>query len=201
MIIDHDSLRTDASEAAVQILSAGVRFIQYRNKSSTRRAIYETALGLCRLVHEAGGLFIVNDHADIALAVAADGVHLGQDDLPIEYARKLLGREMIIGISTHSMEQARKAEAEGADYIGLGPIFSTASKNAGQPLGIVIISDVRQRVSIPIIAIGGITDRTIPNVIGAGADGAAVISAVLSAEDMRSAASRLVLIAAEARAQ
>lgn len=187
----------DASEAASQILSGGVKFIQYRNKSGTRRAVYEAALRLCRLVHGVGGLFILNDHADIALAVDADGVHLGQDDLPIEYARKLLGGGMIIGISTHSKDQAMKAEAEGADYIGLGPIFSTTSKEAGRPLGPGIITDVRRTVAIPIVAIGGITTRTILEVIGAGADGVAVISALLSSDDMRSAASRLVSIAAE----
>ncbi len=120
--------------------------------------------------------FIVNDHADIAAAVDADGVHLGQDDLPIEFARKLLGKDKLIGISTHSLEQARAAEAAGADYIGFGPIFTTSTKDAGQTQGIQNLTIIKNSVAIPVIAIGGINQANVQVIAQAGADGVAVIS-------------------------
>lgn len=185
-------LRTDPEDAARSAVSAGVRFIQYRDKSGTRRSIYETAMRLARLLHESGGIFIVNDHADIALAVDADGVHLGQEDLPIEHARKLIGRDRIIGISTHSLEQAVEAEALGADYIGFGPIFHTSTKDAGPVQGIEMLSEIKRSVSVPVVAIGGIGPGNVHGVIRAGADCVAVISAILSADDQKEAAARML---------
>jgi thiamine-phosphate pyrophosphorylase len=155
--------------------------------------VYETSLRLANIAREAGAIFIVNDHADIALAVDADGVHLGQDDLPIEQARKILGPGKLIGISTHSPDQAQEAERRGADYIGFGPIFSTSTKNAGAIQGLANLTVVRQTVAIPIIAIGGIKKDTIKDVVKAGADGVAIISAILSAEDIGAAASEILL--------
>jgi thiamine-phosphate pyrophosphorylase len=175
-----------------QALAAGVRFFQYRNKSGTRREIYETSLQLVLLARGTGALFIVNDHADIALAVDADGVHLGQDDLPIEHARDLLGSEKLIGVSTHSPEQAKVAEAGGADYIGFGPVFRTSTKDAGPVQGIEKIPVIKRTVSVPVIAIGGITLANVDEVICAGADGVAVISAVLSAPDRKTAAAEMI---------
>jgi thiamine-phosphate pyrophosphorylase len=175
-----------------QVLEAGVKFIQYRNKRGTRREIYETSLQLVPLARGAGALFIVNDHADIALAVDADGVHLGQDDLPIEHARNLLGSGKLIGISTHSPDQAKVAEAGGADYIGFGPIFRTSTKDAGPVQGIEKIPVIKRTVSVPVIAIGGITLANVDEVICAGADGVAVISAVLSAPDRKTAAAEMI---------
>jgi thiamine-phosphate pyrophosphorylase len=175
-----------------QALAAGVRFFQYRNKSGTRREIYETSLQLVLLARGTGALFIVNDHADIALAVDADGVHLGQDDLPIEHARDLLGSEKLIGVSTHSPEQAKVAEAGGADYIGFGPVFRTSTKVAGPVQGIEKIPVIKRTVSVPVIAIGGITLANVDEVICAGADGVAVISAVLSAPDRKTAAAEMI---------
>ena len=173
-------------------IAAGVRFFQYRNKSGTRRAVYEISLRLASLANTSGALFFVNDHADIAAAVDADGVHLGQDDLPIEHARKLLGKKKIIGISTHGREQAAVAEIAGADYIGFGPIFPTTTKDAGQVQGCAGITLIRQAVSIPIIAIGGITLENVQDVIRAGADGVAVIAAILSAPDIGRAAETMI---------
>ncbi len=175
-----------------QAISAGVRFFQYRDKVGTRRAIYDTALSLAQTAHRAGALFIVNDHTDIAAAVAADGVHLGQDDLPIAQARKLLGKDRIIGISTHSREQAEAAERSGADYIGFGPIYATSTKDAGAVQGIDNLKIIRQAVGIPVIAIGGINHANVGDVIRAGAGGAAVISAVLGADDVASAIEEMV---------
>jgi thiamine-phosphate pyrophosphorylase len=173
-------------------IAAGVRFFQYRNKSGPRRAVYETSLRLASLANKSGALFFVNDHADIAAAVDADGVHLGQDDLPIEHARKLLGKKKFIGISTHSREQAVVAETAGADYVGFGPIFATTTKNAGQEQGCAGITLIRQAVSIPVIAIGGITHEKVQDVISAGADGVAVIAAILSASDIGRAARTMI---------
>lgn len=169
-----------------------MRFFQYRSKTGSRKAVYETSLRLAGLLKRPDTLFIVNDHADIAAAVNADGVHLGQDDLPLEYARKLLGSGRIIGISTHDPDQAHAAEGSGADYIGYGPIYATSTKEAGPLQGVEGIRLVRNAVSVPIIAIGGISSENISEVFKAGADGAAVISAVLDAPDVRSASQKLI---------
>jgi len=175
-----------------QGLAAGVQFFQYRSKNGARKDIYETALMLSRVAGNAKACFMVNDHADIAAAVDADGVHLGQDDLPIEFARKLLGRAKLIGISTHSLEQARAAEAAGADYIGFGPIFKTSTKDAGRTQGIRNLTIIKNSAAIPVIAIGGINQANVQFVAQAGADGVAVISGVLAAADIRPAAEQFV---------
>jgi len=173
-------------------LSAGVRFFQYRDKKRTRRDIYATVKDLTQAARQAKALFLVNDHADIAAAVDADGVHLGQDDLPISAARKLLGKNKCIGISTHSPDEARSAEAEGADYIGFGPLFPTSTKDAGRVQGIRNLAVIRSMVTVPVIAIGGISLANIREVLSNGADGAAVISALLTAPDLKIEAERML---------
>ena len=192
LIIDADLLGAVADDAARSALEAGVRFFQYRNKSGTRRAIYETCRRLSVLLKQSNATFIVNDHPDIALAVDADGVHLGQDDLPADEARRLLGGGRIIGVSTHNREQARAAQFAGADYIGFGPLFATRTKDAGETQGIVNLQQIRNEVTVPLIAIGGINTDNVGEAISAGADGVAVISAVLSAPDPRKAAREMV---------
>lgn len=182
-----------------QALAAGVKFFQYRNKRVTRKSIYENSLQLALLARESGALFIVNDHADIAAAVDADGVHLGQDDLPIEYARKLLDKDKLIGISTHNVEQAKTAEGMGADYIGFGPIFRTSTKDAGQTQGIQNLTIVKNAVSIPVIAIGGINQANVQFVSQAGAAGAAMISAILSSENITYASRQILGLLTEGR--
>jgi thiamine-phosphate pyrophosphorylase len=177
-----------------QALAGGVKFFQYRSKNGPRKGIYETSLMLSQIAGNAKACFIINDHADIAAAVGADGVHLGQDDLPIEFARKLLGRDKLIGISTHSLEQARAAEAAGADYIGFGPIFKTSTKDAGQTQGVRNLTIIKNSVAVPVIAIGGINQANLQFIAQAGADGAAVISGVLLAPDIEAAAEQLVSI-------
>ncbi len=181
-------------QAMEQALSAGVRFFQYRNKGGTRRAIYEIACLLSAIAHRAHALFIVNDHADIAAAADADGVHLGQDDLPIAQAKEIMEPGKIIGISTHSREQAMEAERSGADYIGFGPVFPTATKTAGKPQGVKKLEIIKKAVKIPVIAIGGITQTNIGEVIRAGADGAAVISAILSEGDITRASHEMLTV-------
>jgi len=163
-------------------LDAGIQFIQYREKTLTRRDIYYNAETLRAITLEYKTTFIVNDHADIALAVDAEGVHLGQDDLPLADARKIMG-EKIIGISTHDLKQATDAAQGGADYIGFGPVYHTTTKDAGTPRGPEEIALIRRHVRIPIVAIGGIGHENLEEVFNAGADAAAVASAILKNGD------------------
>lgn len=149
---------------------------------------YRKATALRQAATQCGALLIVNDRCDLALAVEADGVHLGQDDLPIAYARRLMGPERLIGLSTHSIQQVRDAAGTGPDYIGFGPIFGTATKLDHDPVvGIEGLRSVRSLTELPIFAIGGITVASAPDIVAAGADGLAVISAVLKAPDVGAA--------------
>jgi thiamine-phosphate pyrophosphorylase len=163
------------------VLRSGVTCIQYREKILPRREIYRNAVTLRELTLTFDATLIINDHADIALAVDADGVHLGQDDLPLKEARKIMGKK-IIGISTHDLVQAREADRGGADYIGFGPIFPTITKEAGAPKGVDNIRVIKENVSIPVVAIGGITLDTLASVIDAGADAVAVASAICNGD-------------------
>ena len=174
-------------------LDAGVRFFQLRMKTLETGKLHEMASVLCPLVQKGGGIFIVNDRVDVAKAVGADGVHLGQEDLPLADARAILGPGRLIGISTHNLVQATEAEAGGADYIGFGPIFRTATKENPDPVvGVAGLREVRARVRIPIVAIGGITAKNAGDVRAAGADGIAVVSAVLAAPDPQAAIAELL---------
>lgn len=167
----------------LEALKAKVSIIQYRNKAGNSRELYEEALELRQLCREA--LFIVNDRADIALAVKADGVHLGQEDIPYSAARKLLGKKKIIGLTVHSLEEALEAEQGGADYLGVSPIYFTATKaDAGPPSGLDLIREIKKQVRLPLIAIGGITLLNASQVIKAGADGLCAISAVITKENV-----------------
>jgi thiamine-phosphate pyrophosphorylase len=144
--------------------------------------MYEEALGLRKIC--ATALFIVNDRIDIALAVNADGIHIGQDDMPYGVARRLLGEEKIIGVTVHTIEEALAAEESGADYLGVSPIFSTTTKSdAGKPAGPALIKEIKAIVRIPIVAIGGITLSNEYEVVNAGADALCAISAVVSSDD------------------
>lgn len=192
LILDADYLRTGAVEAARAALRAGVRIFQYRDKRGSRRSIFTAAAGLAALFRDAGALFLVNDHADIALAAGAGGVHLGQDDLPLEEARRLLGGSMLIGISTHSVEQAVEAEQGGADYIGFGPLYPTLTKDAGPEKGLERLAAVRRAVALPVLAIGGIAPGNAGAAVRRGADGVAVISAVLGASDIAAACREMI---------
>jgi thiamine-phosphate pyrophosphorylase len=163
------------------VLNAGVRWIQYREKALSRQKIYENALNLRKLTRPFGATLIINDYADIALAVGADGVHLGQDDLPLKEARKIMGTR-IVGISTHDLAQAKEAESCGADYIGFGPVFHTSTKDAGAPKGVDNIRMIKENVSIPLVAIGGINPDNVASVMSAGADAVAVATAICRGE-------------------
>ena len=166
-------------DAIEQAMEGGARLVQYREKKGTRREMYETAKKLRELTASRNVTLIINDEIDLALAVRADGVHLGQDDLPIWIARKLLGKESIIGISTHSLGQALRAESEGADYIGFGPVFKTSTKESqNPPLGVKAVAETTKQVRIPLYVIGGIQLSDLPELMGAGAAGVAAISAL-----------------------
>ena len=170
---------------ARQALEGGASMIQLRDKSAGLRELLPQGQEIASLCRERGAHFIVNDRLDLALAVNADGVHLGQDDLPPMAARAALGPGKILGVSTHSLEQAIRAAEEGADYLGIGPIFATSTKAIGyEPVGCAMIRQLRARLELPLIAIGGITLDTISSVIRAGAAGVAVISAIAGAEDV-----------------
>lgn len=165
-------------------LAAGVKAVQYRNKSGSTKQMYEEALKLKTLCR--GALFLVNDRLDIALAVGADGVHLGSDDMPYKAARSLLGKDKIIGITVHSVRQAKQAQRLGADYIGVSPIFATKTKkDAGKPAGLRLIKEIHKQVYLPIITIGGINLSNAAEVIKAGADGLCAISAVVTKPDVK----------------
>ena len=167
-----------------QAIKAGCKIIQYREKNKSTREMIKEAL-LIKALCKGRAIFIVNDRVDVALAVDADGVHIGQDDIPFEIARSLLGKEKIIGLTVHNVEEAVHAENIGADNIGLSPIFATSTKkDAGNACGIYMDENVRKNVQLPIVAIGGITRENVADIIKAGADAAVAISAVLSAKNV-----------------
>jgi thiamine-phosphate pyrophosphorylase len=167
-----------------QALAAGVRVVQYREKLAGWDALLAEARQLRALCRRA--LFLINDRPDLALAVDADGVHLGQEDLPYEAARKLLGPGKIIGLTVSTLAQGLEAERLGADYLGVSPIFLTGTKaDAGTPVGLELIRQLRAQVKIPLIAIGGLTLANAPDAIRAGAHGLCAISAVVTQPDVR----------------
>lgn len=177
------SRRGDAADVR-DAVKAGARVIQYRDKNASSQRMYRAAKALKRLCKNA--LFIVNDRIDIAMAVGADGVHLGQEDMPLAIARRLLGREKIIGVSVSAMAEAVRAVKDGADYLGVGPIYPTGTKaDARQPTGIGLIKRIKARFDIPVVAIGGITLANAPKAITAGADAVCAISAVVTKADVR----------------
>ena len=188
-----DSLLSQVSveDQVKMVLDAGITAVQYREKELSRRLIHREAERLRRITDRYEALLIVNDHADIALAVDANGVHLGQEDLPLAEARRIMGRK-IVGISTHDEGQAIGAEKGGADYIGFGPVYRTHTKDAGDPRGVRMLGEIRSRVSIPIVAIGGISVGDVDQVLSSGADAVAVASAILRSGDIYAAARRFV---------
>jgi thiamine-phosphate pyrophosphorylase len=180
-ITDRTYCSLSISAMTEAVLDAGLGFIQYRDKTSTRREIFEEARRLRGLTDRYRAALIINDHPDIALAVGADGVHLGQDDFPLREARKIMGGK-IVGISTHDLAQAKEAEEGGADYIGFGPVFHTTTKDAGTPRGVELLREIRERIRIPVVAIGGINMDNIEAVFDAGADAAAVATAICAGD-------------------
>lgn len=168
--------------------SGGAGVVQYRHKNVSTRELLNNARIISDFAKKNGKALIINDRIDIALAIKADGVHLGPDDMPVSVARRIMGPMAIIGASTGTIEEAIEAEAEGASYIGVGCIYGTNSKvDAGEPIGVDVISEIKSVVRIPVVAIGGITLTRVPELIASGADGIAVISAITRAKNIKTA--------------
>ncbi|WP_127586671.1 thiamine phosphate synthase [Paenibacillus koleovorans] len=176
----------DMLQVMEEAIQGGADIIQLRDKSGSKREILAKAYALRDLTRRYGVTFIVNDHIDIALAVDADGIHLGQDDLPLADARRIMGAGKIIGISTHAIEEARAAEREGADYIGVGPVFETKSKvDVVAPVTTNYVRQVAAEIRIPYVAIGGIKLHNVDQVLEAGATRICAISEIVGAADVR----------------
>ena len=189
---DRDLMRADIVEDAVrQALLGGVTMVQLREKNCSAKEFFETAQRVKKITDQAGVPLIINDRVDIALAVDADGVHVGQSDIPAAEARRLLGPDKIIGVSARTVEQARKAEADGADYLGVGAMFVTGTKQDAKVTSKEELKRIRAAVAIPIVAIGGIKADNVEELKGTGIDGVAVVSAVIAAENIASAAEEL----------
>jgi thiamine-phosphate pyrophosphorylase len=194
-ILDPEQTKGRATETVLrELLEGGIKLLQLRAKAMLPVDFLRLGFATRTLTLSYGCRLIVNDRVDIALACEADGVHLGQEDLPLHAARKLMG-DRIIGISTHALEQAKEAEDGGADYIGFGPMFGTTTKATGYGArGPAMLRQVREAVRIPIVAIGGITEGNVNEVWQAGADSAAIISDLLGADDIADKVKRILAL-------
>ncbi|MBA7569356.1 Thiamine-phosphate synthase [subsurface metagenome] len=192
VIIDTQALKGRSHiEVASQAIRGGAKTVQLRDKLRSKKELLPVAQQLRNLCIEHNVLFIINDYLDLALASDADGLHLGQDDLPIKVARKLLPMDKILGCSTTTVDQAITAESEGADYIAAGSIYPTSSKATAKVVGLERLLQIRQAISLPLVAIGGITKDNAAEVLAAGVDSVAVISAILQAESPEEAARQI----------
>ena len=184
VILDAALLTAPETGRAQELVAAGVRLFQYRNKGASARELFESSRKLVSLLSSQGASFVVNDRPDVAALAGADGVHVGQDDLGVEEARRVVGLEKLVGVSTHNLEQFQHAAASSADYIAVGPIFATGTKSNPDPVvGTEFIRKVRLLTDKPIVAIGGLTLQRAPEIIEAGADCVAVISDILEAPE------------------
>src|SRR5271169_3151416 len=184
VILDAALITSPERDCALSLAEAGVRLLQYRNKCAPAHHYFDSSCALAEILCPKGVSFFVNDRPDVAFLAGAAGVHVGQDDLDVEQARRVVGADKLVGVSTHNLEQFEKAAASSADYIALGPIFSTSSKANPDPVvGLDLLRRVRVLTEKPIVAIGGITLERAAGTIEAGADSVAVISGILNAPD------------------
>ena len=194
-----ESLGRDHIDVARGALAGGCRVVQFRDKAMNTRDLLATAQELRELTRAREAQLIINDRVDIALAAGADGIHVGNEDMPVSVARRLMGDAAIIGASVATAAEAEAAAAAGASYVSAGSIFRTGSKaDAGEPIGLEPVRQIKARVAVPVLAIGGIDGDNVGAVIGAGADGVAVIAAVAEAADMVAATEDLRRRIAEA---
>ncbi len=193
LVTDRELLHgRDLIQEVKKAVNGGVNLVQLREKEAGSREFYELALALKKELAACRVPLIVNDRLDIALAIEADGLHIGQEDLPLSAVRKITGPDFIVGISVGTMEQARRAEKAGASYLGAGPVFTTATKaDAGEATGPEFIRALKKESALPVIAIGGINEDNLQKIKAAGADGAAVVSALMGQNDIEAAARRL----------
>jgi thiamine-phosphate pyrophosphorylase len=172
-------------EVVRAMLDAGVKLVQYREKEKKSGVMLEECLEIRRMTRQAGAAFIVNDHIDLALMVGADGVHIGQEDFPVQAVRRLVGEEMAIGLSTHAPQEALAAVQSGADYIGVGPIFRTFTKeDVVDPVGFEYLEYVAGSLDVPFVAIGGIKEHNVAEVVRRGARCVAMVTEIVEAEDI-----------------
>lgn len=194
VLTDHALSRgRDLPTVVKAALAGGATVIQLRNKTASTHELVTEGQALRQLTRDYNALLIINDRIDVALAVDADGAHVGQDDMPATLARTLLGPDRILGVSAGNLQEAQDAIAAGANYLGIGPIYTTGSKaDAGSPVGHTLLQTLAQRYPIPLVAIGGINAHNTHATIQAGASGIAVISAVVSADDITAATRELI---------
>ena len=191
VIIDRDIIKNkDIVKVTEDALRGGADIIQLRDKSSSDELLLQYAKKIKTITKKHKRFFIINDRADIARLLNADGVHLGQNDIPIKEARRLLGKK-IVGITTHSLSDAKKAQKKGADYIGTGPIFETPTKKNLSPIGLSILAKLRKKIDIPFFAIGGISISNIPDVKKSGAERIAVASSAIKTDNVYQAVKNL----------
>lgn len=182
----HSRGRTNI-EVVKKMIACGIKLIQYREKDKSMKEKYEECIEIRRLTKNAGVTFIVNDHIDLAIICDADGIHIGQDDLPVKEVRKLIGKDKIIGLSTHSPDQALKAKEDGVDYIGVGPIFKTfTKKDVCDPVGFEYLDYVVKNIDLPFVAIGGIKEGNVLEVVKHGATCVALVTEITDAKDIKS---------------
>jgi thiamine-phosphate pyrophosphorylase len=200
VVLDRTAARgRDLDDLLAAVIDGGCRMVQLREKEWPSGRLLPMARRLRERCGRAGVTFVVNDRVDLAVAAEADGVHLGQDDLPTRVARPLLRAGMLLGVSTHDVEQARAAREDGADYVAVGSMFPTATKPEFQLVGPALIRKLRGEIRVPLVGIGGITHDNVADVVRAGADGIAVISAVCAAPDPTTATRRFLELIRSAR--
>lgn len=193
LILDHRSaMRRPLIDLASAAIAGGVKHIQYRAKGLSKQEAYVHSRQLKVLAHQNQVTLLINDSVDLALAIEADGVHLGQEDLPLSIARALLGPRRVIGISVHTFEEAHEAEIGGADYLSIGPVFPSTTKPDRPPIGCERLRQFREKVHLPLVAIGGISALNIRQVMETKVEGVAVAAAILSRPDVTKATAELV---------
>jgi len=193
LILDKSTLKKRSLENIYSIVSnRNIDIVQLRDKRSAKKDILNFATKLSKRLRDGRTLFIVNDYVDLAQACKADGVHLGQSDLSLKQARKILGKHKIIGISCHNLSQAQKAQKEGADYIGIGPVFKTATKPGYKTIGLKVLKELKEKIKIPYFAIGGINQGNIDKIISCAGRRVAVCGEILEAKNPKQASAKLL---------
>ena len=195
LVTDRDILKgRDICEAVEEAIEGGVTLVQLREKDISTLEFYNIAFKVKRVTDKYNVPLIINDRLDIALSIDAAGIHVGQDDMPAEIARKLVGDKKILGVSVATVEEAKKAEKDGADYIGVGAMFPTNSKDDARAVSIEILKKIKESVAIPVVAIGGINTKNVSLLEPTNIDGIAVISDVLGKDSIKEAAEKLIIM-------
>ena len=202
LVTDSELMSTATVEESVeQAILGGVTIVQLREKTASSRDFYDTALRVRDITRNHGVPLIINDRVDIALAVDADGVHVGQEDLPTDVARRIIGPDMILGVSAGNLAEAQAARDAGADYLGIGAMYPTGTKTDAHITTLAELQRIRSAIDLPIVVIGGINKKTIPDFAGSGIDGIAVVSAIIAQPDITTAAKELLAIFKESGEQ